>query len=60
MNAWVYTFNVQYDPAGLIQLFGGRDAFNAKLDQLFVEQPNLQRGSAPADAPPSMTQETLP
>jgi predicted alpha-1,2-mannosidase len=38
MNAWVYTFNVQYDPAGLIQLFGGRDAFNAKLDQLFVEQ----------------------
>jgi predicted alpha-1,2-mannosidase len=38
MNAWTYTFNVQHDPAGLIQLIGGRDAFNAKLDQLFVEQ----------------------
>lgn len=38
MNAWTYTFNVQHDPAGLIELMGGRDAFNAKLDQLFVEQ----------------------
>ena len=38
MNAWTYTFNVQHDPAGLVQLMGGRDAFNAKLDRLFVEQ----------------------
>ena len=38
VNSWTYTFNVQHDPAGLIQLFGGRDAFNAKLDRLFVEQ----------------------
>jgi len=38
MNAWTYTFNVQQDVAGLIQLMGGRDRFNAKLDQLFVEQ----------------------
>jgi len=38
MNAWVYTFNVQHDVAGLIHLMGGRDAFNAKLDRLFVEQ----------------------
>jgi predicted alpha-1,2-mannosidase len=38
VNSWLYTFNVQHDPAGLIQLLGGRDAFNAKLDQLFVEQ----------------------
>jgi predicted alpha-1,2-mannosidase len=38
MNAWTYTFNVQHDVAGLIQLMGGRDKFNAKLDQLFVEQ----------------------
>jgi predicted alpha-1,2-mannosidase len=38
MNAWVYTFNVQHDVSGLIHLLGGRDAFNAKLDRLFVEQ----------------------
>jgi predicted alpha-1,2-mannosidase len=38
VNSWIYTFNVQHDPSGLIELFGGRDAFNAKLDRLFVEQ----------------------
>jgi predicted alpha-1,2-mannosidase len=38
VNSWIYTFSVQHDVAGLIRLFGGRDAFNAKLDQLFVEQ----------------------
>ena len=38
VNSWVYTFNVQHDVAGLINLMGGRDPFNAKLDQLFVEQ----------------------
>jgi len=38
VNSWIYTFNVQHDVAGLIQLMGGRDAFNAKLDRLFVEQ----------------------
>jgi predicted alpha-1,2-mannosidase len=38
VNTWLYTFNVQHDVAGLIQLMGGRDAFNAKLDRLFVEQ----------------------
>jgi predicted alpha-1,2-mannosidase len=38
VDSWLYTFSVQHDVAGLIHLFGGRDAFNAKLDQLFVEQ----------------------
>lgn len=38
VNAWIYTFGVQHDVAGVIHLFGGRDNFNAKLDQLFVEQ----------------------
>lgn len=38
VNSWLYTFHVQYDVAGLIHLMGGRDAFNARLDQLFVEQ----------------------
>lgn len=38
VDAWLYTFGVQHDVAGLIQLMGGRDKFNAKLDRLFVEQ----------------------
>ena len=38
VNSWLYTFSVQYDVAGMIDLLGGRNAFNARLDQLFVEQ----------------------
>ena len=38
VNSWIYTFNVQFDVAGLIDLMGGRTAFNARLDQLFTEQ----------------------
>jgi predicted alpha-1,2-mannosidase len=38
VNSWLYTFGVQQDVAGTINLMGGRDAFNAKLDRLFVEQ----------------------
>lgn len=38
VDSWIYTFSVQHDVAGLIRLMGGRDAFNRKLDQLFVEQ----------------------
>ncbi len=38
VNSWIYTFSVQHDVAGLINLMGGRDKFNAKLDRLFVEQ----------------------
>lgn len=38
VDSWIYTFNVQHDIAGLIRLFGGRDRFNARLDQLFIEQ----------------------
>jgi predicted alpha-1,2-mannosidase len=38
VDSWLYTFSVQHDPEGLIQLMGGRDNFNARLDQLFVEQ----------------------
>lgn len=38
VNAWLYTFNVQHDIAGLIKSLGGRDAFNAKLDRLYIEQ----------------------
>lgn len=38
MDGWVYSFSVPYDVAGLIDLMGGRDKFNSRLDQLFVEQ----------------------
>jgi len=38
MDSWTYTFGVQFDIAGLIRLFGSREAFNHKLDRLFVEQ----------------------
>lgn len=34
-NSWVWTFNVQHDVAGLIDLFGGRRQFLQKLDSLF-------------------------
>jgi predicted alpha-1,2-mannosidase len=38
VNSWLYSFHVQHDVAGLVQLMGGRSGFNSKLDQLFVEQ----------------------
>jgi predicted alpha-1,2-mannosidase len=38
MNGWTYTFHVQQDVAGLINLMGGRDKFVAKLDTLFQDQ----------------------
>lgn len=38
MDSWTYTFSVQFDVAGLIHLFGSREAFNKRLDRLFVEQ----------------------
>jgi predicted alpha-1,2-mannosidase len=48
-NAWQTTFAVQHDPAGLIALFGGREPFLAKLDELFTTASTL-----PADAPPDI------
>jgi len=39
-NSWIYTFSVQQDVQGLINLMGGREEFNNKLDRLFVEQPD--------------------
>jgi predicted alpha-1,2-mannosidase len=37
-NAWTYTFQVQHDVAGLIDLIGGNEKFVTKLDALFQEQ----------------------
>ena len=36
-NGWVYTFDVQHDIAGLIDLMGGRKQFVSRLDALFAE-----------------------
>jgi predicted alpha-1,2-mannosidase len=36
-NSWTYTFHVQQDVAGLIDLMGGRSAFRDRLDRLFAE-----------------------
>jgi predicted alpha-1,2-mannosidase len=48
-DPWETTFTVQHDPAGLIQLFGGREAFLKKLDELFTTSSQL-----PPDAPPDI------
>jgi predicted alpha-1,2-mannosidase len=37
-NSWIYTWHVQHDMQGLIDLMGGREKFAQKLDALFVEQ----------------------
>jgi len=34
-NSWVYTWSVQHDVQGLINLMGGKDKFIAKLNELF-------------------------
>lgn len=39
-NAWTYTFHVQHDINGLIDLMGGNETFTAKLDAFFQEQFN--------------------
>ena len=36
-NAWIYTFQVQHDVAGLANLLGGSEKLAAKLDALFTE-----------------------
>ncbi|MEX2117590.1 MAG: GH92 family glycosyl hydrolase [Bacteroidota bacterium] len=40
-NAWQYTFFAPHDPAGLIELMGGRDRFEQKLDSLFFGSPEM-------------------
>jgi len=38
-NAWPYIWAVQQDVPGLINLFGGNDKFNSKLDTFFTMSP---------------------
>ena len=48
-DPWETTFTVQHDPAGLIKLLGGPQAFTDKLDALFTTSSQL-----PPDAPPDI------
>jgi predicted alpha-1,2-mannosidase len=48
-NSWETTFGIQHDPKGYIELFGGREAFLQKLDELFNQSSKL-----PEDAPPDI------
>ena len=40
-NAWQSTFGVQHDVKGYIDLFGGREAYLKKLDDLFAQEPGV-------------------
>ena len=40
-NAWQYTWSVQHDVQGLIDLFGGKEKFSNKLDSLFETDSKL-------------------
>ena len=40
-NAWQYTFYVPQDVAGLIELMGGRESFDRRLDSLFAASTEL-------------------
>ncbi len=37
VNSWNYSWSVQHDPEGLIELMGGQEAFVKRLDRLFEE-----------------------
>ena len=40
---WVYTFAVMQDPGGLLQLMGGRDKYNALVDEHFRGDHNIHK-----------------
>src|SRR5690606_29459100 len=44
-NAWEYTWSVMHDVNGLINLIGGVDRFNAKLDSLFTMEQTIKYGT---------------
>jgi len=44
-NAWQYTWHVQHDIPGLIDLMGGKELFSTKLDSLFfLESTSVSTG----------------
>lgn len=46
-SAWQYSWAVPHDPAGLIALMGGDEAFVAKLEQLLALPPHFDVGGYP-------------
>jgi predicted alpha-1,2-mannosidase len=46
-NGWQYTFLVPQDVEGLINLLGGKDKFNIKLDSLFIAQGDMGKFKSP-------------
>jgi predicted alpha-1,2-mannosidase len=42
-NAWQYTFAAMHDTAGMIELYGGKEAFIRKLDELFDQDSDIHR-----------------
>ncbi|MGC4232634.1 MAG: GH92 family glycosyl hydrolase [Niabella sp.] len=44
-NPWQWSWSVFHDINGLIQLMGGKDRFNNKLDSLFTAPPTVKYGS---------------
>lgn len=48
-NAWQHTWFVPHDIPGLIELYGGNEAFIAKMDSMFVEDSEIKGDNASAD-----------
>lgn len=48
-NAWQYTWHIQQDVDGMAGLMGGRDAFLAKLDSLFILETRVDQGGFTGD-----------
>ena len=48
-NGWQYTWLVPHDLEGLIECFGGKEAFIQKLDSLFVISSALEGNDVPPD-----------
>ena len=46
-NAWQYTWLVPHDVEGLIECFGSKEAFTAKLDSLFTVSSELAGAASP-------------
>ncbi|MDN3548251.1 GH92 family glycosyl hydrolase [Mucilaginibacter aquaedulcis] len=46
-NGWQYTFLVPQDVEGLINMLGGKDKFNIKLDSLFIAQGDMGKFKSP-------------
>ncbi|QQS39903.1 MAG: GH92 family glycosyl hydrolase [Acidobacteriota bacterium] len=46
-NSWQYTFHVTQDVGGLMSLFGGKEKFAAKLDELFTTESKLEGRDQP-------------